>query len=237
MINTVDETVSPLLDPVINTVDETVSPLLDPVINTVDETVSPLLDPVINTVDETLSPLLPVDASTPPVVGPHNGSNDPVGNAVSDAPPAFNPPVPAGQVDNVGATSPLASPEPTASSPGVPGRTDIGSPSGMLPTLSSGHRPIGSTAPAPALNLRPAGPFTPSVTTAVRNPGVPAPPAPAPGGAAPAGSSGSTGFMFSMFLACLAALIIAALAQFSNLCIRPARTPSAVFLAVLERPG
>jgi hypothetical protein len=43
--------------------------------------------------------------------------------------------------------------------------------------------------------------------------------------------------MFSMFLACLAALISAALAQCSNLCIRPARTPSAVFLAVLERPG
>jgi hypothetical protein len=40
-----------------------------------------------------------------------------------------------------------------------------------------------------------------------------------------------------MFLACRAAPISAALAQFSNLRIRPARTPSAVFLAVLERPG
>ena len=67
------------------------------------------------------------------------------------------------------------------------------------------------------------------MTTAVRDTGLPAPPAPAPGGAAPAGSSGSTGFMFSMFLACFAALMSAALARFSNLCIRPARTPSAVF--------
>jgi hypothetical protein len=40
-----------------------------------------------------------------------------------------------------------------------------------------------------------------------------------------------------VLFACLAALISAALAQFTKLCIRPMRTPSAAFLAVLERPG
>ena len=161
MIGTVDETLSPLLDPVVGMVDETLAPLLDPVIGTVDETIAPLLDPVIGRVNETLSPLLdpvietlspllPVGASTPQVVEPLDGSNEPAGTVVSDAPPAFNPPVPAGQVDNMGATSPLAPPEPTVSSPGVTGRTDIGSPSGTLATPSSGLLPFRRRRPPPS---------------------------------------------------------------------------------------
>jgi len=43
--------------------------------------------------------------------------------------------------------------------------------------------------------------------------------------------------MFGGLFGCLAALFGAALAQLTKLCIRSARTPSAAFVAVLERPG
>jgi hypothetical protein len=134
-----------------------------------------------------------------------------------------------------------------------------GAPSQLLfldaaPTLRDLLRPAGTesldaalvatgfTAPpatSPALNLAasaPAAVFDSGSSTASDS-GSPAPQAPASGGGAPAGSSASTGFGFSMLLACLAALLSVAFQQFSKLRIRPAQSPSALFVAVLERPG
>jgi hypothetical protein len=97
---------------------------------------------------------------------------------------------------------------------------------------------VGYSAPqAPISSRRSAMTASAHGAVAVADNGLSAPGAPTSGGGAPAGSYASTGFTFSMLLACLAALVGVALQLLSKLRIRRAASPSALFVAVLERPG
>jgi hypothetical protein len=259
--------VPPVLDPVFGAVAETVSPLVDrrdelirPIAENINDVVTQFPSPTpAGPMDVFGAPPLlmsPEPSSPGQTGGLATGSRGATTPTPSDRAPVSPSKTPSSPSVRTAAST--LTPEPVGavhSDPVVSIQSPSSDVSDAMPT---------STAPEPAPSQRtqtvatwlPAALYAPQhatalhaytylaepfgvgeTSTATPRPNGPSP-GPAPGGGtAPTGSSVSTTFMFGGLFACLAALFGAALAQLTKLCIRSARTPSAAFVAVLERPG
>jgi hypothetical protein len=254
---TLDQTLAPVLDPVAGVIDQTVSPVLDPVAGVIDQTLSPVLDPVAGTIDQTVAPVLQ------PVVGAVEPLIQPVVGPVGDQPllavdPRFDPSpgdgtAAQGSPEPSVATGPLGAPV----APNMPSGTTTWSWGANL--RSTGERQYGTAqVPGePASRASAAETASGSATSSAMFrslaeladdgiaraaapgiPGDPKPEGPVPfGGSSGIGSIFSSSFMSGAFYALLVTLLGIALAQSGWLCIRPARSPSAAFVPILERPG